>query len=96
MIQSDILSWLKNLDLEESDNEDKTLLPENLFIQSIDLTLRDRISSITEQDNVVTEVFRAIANGGTLPMKSQRSDWKKNDNLILFKDRVYVPPNLAL
>ena len=45
MIQSDALSWWPNLcPKEDNDNENVTLLPEQMFIQSIDTDLWDLIA----------------------------------------------------
>jgi hypothetical protein len=92
MIQSDALSRRPDLCPEEdTDNIDKTLLPEQLFIQTIDQELKELISESIKQDVVITEALTALKTNGPLPMKSTLHDWKIEEELIFFKDKCYVP-----
>ena len=48
MIQSDTLSRRPDfIPNEDHDNEDRILLPENMFINLIDVDLQDRIGTMT-------------------------------------------------
>ena len=96
MIQSDILSRLAHLNTEISDSEDRILLPDHWFINSIDVSLQDRIKACTDIDPIVRDALVAIRKGSLPPMRSALADWKEQDGLVLFKNRCYVPPNLAL
>src|SRR5271154_3074515 len=97
MVQSDVLS--RHPDLcpdEESINEERILLPETLFVNVIDTKLQEAISKIRQQDTVVADTLKALQTGEPLPMKSVKTDWKIDNDLILYKDKCYVPNDLEL
>ena len=97
MIQSDALSRQPDLCLkEDNDNENVTLLPEQMFIRSIDTGLRDLIAWTKNQDHVIVEALEALKTRRTLPMQSALSDWRTNDDLMFYKNRCYVPDNKEL
>ncbi|GBE79420.1 hypothetical protein SCP_0206180 [Sparassis crispa] len=93
MIQSDVLSRRNGLDDSESDNEDRILLPDALFMRSISPTLFDEIRNHAAKDLIVYEVLEAIAHKGPFPMKSSLSDWEVRNGVILYKRKIYVPPS---
>ena len=68
MIQSDILSRLSHLNTEISDNKDQILLPDHWFINSIDVSLQDRIKACTDIDPIVRDALAAIRKGSLPPM----------------------------
>ena len=97
MVQSDALSRRPDLCPEDnSDNENKTLLQDNLFISAIDIELKDLITNSKETDTLVTDAIRALRNGEVLPMKSKISDWTFEEGLIFYRDKCYVPNNQEL
>ncbi|GBE84238.1 hypothetical protein SCP_0602160 [Sparassis crispa] len=96
MIQSDALSRRNGLDDSESDNEDRILLPNALFVRSISPTLFDEIRNHAAKDLIVHEALEAIAHKGPFPMKSSLSDWEVHDGVILYKGKIYVPPSKTL
>ena len=97
MVQSDALSRRPDLcPDEDTDNEDKTLLPDSLFVNAIDTDLHDLISSIRKQDRVVLEALDALKTGGLPPMRSVLSDWRIEDQMVFFKNRCYVPDDMEL
>ncbi|GBE77937.1 hypothetical protein SCP_0108190 [Sparassis crispa] len=96
MIQSDALSRRNGLDDSESDNEDRVLLPNALFVRSISPTLFDEIRNHAAKDLIVHEALEAIAHKGPFPMKSSLSDWEVRDGVILYKGKIYVPPSETL
>ena len=97
MVQSDALSRQPDLCPEDnSDNENKTLLQDNLFISAIDVELKDLIMNSKETDTLVTDAIRALQNGEALPMKSKISDWTFKEGLIFYCDKCYVPNDQEL
>ena len=97
MIQSDALSRRPDLcPKEDNDNENVTLLPEQMFIQSIDTDLRDLIAQTKNQDHVIVEALEALKTCGTPPMQLALSDWRTNGDLVFYKDRCYVPDDKEL
>ena len=92
MVQSDTLS--RHYDLcpnDEPDNMDITLLPDSLFIQTINTEMHNLIATNLMKDDIVKDAIEALKSNGTPPIKSVLSDWKINDGLLFFKDRCYVP-----
>lgn len=96
MIQSDILSRLAHLNTEISDNDDQILLPDHLFVRTIDISLKDKITATIDHDPIVRETLQSIAKTGPYTLKSSVNDWKEKDGLIFFKNRCYVPMNMEL
>lgn len=96
MIQSDTLSRLNHLNLEDNDNDALILLPDAMFVNAIDSSLADRLRAVTATDLVVVEALEAIKTKGPLPMRSNLSDWILEDGLVFFQKRCYVPPNEQL
>jgi RNase H-like domain found in reverse transcriptase len=87
MVQSDALSRREDFDTGDTDNEDMTMLPESLFINSIDVELHDLLAESIMKDDLVIDALKAIKHGGTPPMKSSIADWRINDGLLFFRDR---------
>ena len=73
-----------------------TLLPEQMFIRSIDTNLRDLIAQTKNQDCVIVEALEALKTHGTPPMQLALSDWRTDDDLVFYKNRCYVPDNKEL
>jgi Integrase zinc binding domain len=73
-----------------------TMLPELLFINSIDIELHDLLAESIVKDNIIIDALKAIKHGGTPPMKSSIADWKIEDSLLFFRDQCYVPPDVKL
>jgi RNase H-like domain found in reverse transcriptase len=85
MIQSDALSRRSDHVIgEDTDNENLTLLPDELFMKAIDIQLHDLLVENIMKDDLVKEAVRAIKENGTPPMKSSLSDWEFNDRLLFF------------
>ena len=93
MVQSDALSRQSDLCPEEDmDNEDCILLPEQLFIKTIDLELHNLIASTRKEDELNTKT--ALQNKQLLPLNSHPFDWRIEDDLLFYKDKCYIPDNL--
>ena len=95
MIQSDVLS--RQLDLipeVDHDNENIMLLPDNLFLNLLDVTLQECVLSLGQVDDFL-KTFSP-----TDPPFGSPDDWKfelvNGLNTLFYKDRNYVPDNLAL
>ena len=97
MVQSDALSQQSDLCPEEdTDNEDRLLLPEQLFIKTIDLELHDLIASTGKEDELMKNTKTALQNKRSLPLNSHPFDWRIEDDLLFYKDKCYVPDNLKI
>ena len=97
MVQSDALSRRSDLCPEEDmDNEDRILLPDQLFIKMIDLELHNLIASTGKEDELIKNTREALQNKRSLPLNSHPSDWTIKDNFLFYKDKCYVPDNLEV
>lgn len=96
MVQSDTLSRLHHLNLEDNDNSTLILLPDDMFIATIDMVLEDRIKAVHTQDQVILDALAAAKDGTPLPMKSMLADWTFKDGLVYFCNRCYIPPDQDL
>ena len=97
MVQSDALSRRPDLcPDEDTDNGDKVLLPDTMFVRLIDTELKDLIANNDRLDNVILDAIQAMQNGERLPMNSRMNDWKLDSGLIFYKGKCYVPNDLEL
>jgi hypothetical protein len=96
MVQSDALSRQEDFDTGDTDNEDMMMLPESLFINSINVELHDLLAESIMKDDLVIDMLRAIKHGGTPLMKSSIADWRIDNGLLFFRDRCYVPQDVKL
>uniref|UniRef100_A0A0W0FSN7 RNA-directed DNA polymerase n=1 Tax=Moniliophthora roreri TaxID=221103 RepID=A0A0W0FSN7_MONRR len=95
--QADALSRRSNeQDDVDSDNEDIVVLPDRLFIKGIDLGLKDNIVERLGPDNFHKLALEQLLHQGVPPIKSTLSDWRIENDLLFFQDRVYVPNDTDL
>ena len=95
MVQLDALSRQPNLiPAKDTDNEDMTLLPDNLFLSLLDLTLQDRVLNLGQLDD-----FLKSFSISDLPFGNP-DDWKlelvDGKNTLFYKGQNYVPDDLDL
>ena len=96
MIQSDVLSRRPDfIPDEDNDNEDITMLPDNLFINLIDLDLQKRIANCKDMDWDTTEVLMLLLEQKPATVKNDLEDWTlekvDNKNVLFFKGKNYIP-----
>ncbi|OJT03227.1 Transposon Tf2-12 polyprotein [Trametes pubescens] len=97
MIQSDTLSRRQDLALDKtSDNNDRIVLPEQLFVHLVDTKLATRFQAFAVKDRIFQAIQQALKTGTLPPIKSALSDWREEDGKIFFKNRCYVPANEQL
>ena len=97
MVQSDaLLRRADHIAEEDTNNEDKTILADKLFVKTIDTELQGALVSAIMKDDLVNDALRALKNNRTPPIKSALEDWKFEDGLLFFKDRCYVPQDETL
>jgi len=90
MIQSDALSRRPDhCPTEDNDNEDMVLLPDNLFIDLIDVDLQERIANIDKMDKDAETALLLLLNG------KLADDWtleKYGDrNILFYREKDYIP-----
>ena len=97
MVQSDALSRQPDLcPKDDNDNENRILLPDNLFVNAIDLELHNLIASNGREDDLMKNTRKALQEKNSLPLNSKPTDWKIEDDLLFYKDKCYVPDNLEI
>ncbi|ESK81594.1 hypothetical protein Moror_11136 [Moniliophthora roreri MCA 2997] len=97
MTQADALLRRNNESREEdNDNEDIILLPERLFVKGINLELGTEITERLGLDDFHKSALEQLLHQGVPPIKSALLDWEIRDNLLFFKDRIYIPDDTEL
>ena len=96
MIQSDALSHHPDHIIEDTDNDDKILLPDNIFVCIVDMNLCDALVKGTTDNSVFTAALEGLKHHGPFLINSQLTDWHFNNGLCFFTDRCYVPPTDSL
>ena len=103
MVQSDALSHRSDFYLDEdndNDNEDVTLLPDNLFVNLIDLDLQRRIAASDSYDWTAADTIKLILANGPTEAQADLSDWTVDhvdDKPILFyHDKCCVPKDIEI
>ena len=88
MIQSDNLSRRPDYILDnDTDNKDITMLPDNLFIELIDVDLQNQIAESDNMDKDMMEALATLLNQENTTLINNAKDWtteKFNDKNILF------------
>ena len=95
MIQSNALSWWPDLILEtDHNNENMTLLLNDLFLNLLDITLQEHMLNLGQVDDFLRKFSL------TDPLFGSPNDWKlelvDGLNTSFYKDRNYIPENLTL
>ena len=101
MIQSDALSRRPDFIPEEDhDNENRILLPENMFINLIDTDLQDRIANLTNYDFDVKNALEMLLEKGPNTLQNDLEDWKlekhNGQNVMFYKGKNYIPNDMEL
>jgi hypothetical protein len=96
-IKSDVLSRQEDWSLgKDTDNENLRMLPDELFVKTIDVETHDLLVTALMKDELVTDAVTTLKNRGVPPIKLSLSDWKIEDSLLFFKEQCYVPPDVIL
>ena len=95
MIQSDVLSWQPDLIPKmDHDNENMMLLPNNLCLNLLDITLQEQVLNLGQVDDFLrmfspTDSPFGSPNGWKLELVDEL-------NTLFYEDRNYIPDDLAL
>ncbi len=101
MVQSDTLFRRSDLYLDEdNNNEDITLLPDDLFVNLINLDLQYHIAASDSYDWTAANAIKLLQADRPTEAQSDLSDWTVNhidDKPILFYcDKCYVSKDLDI
>jgi hypothetical protein len=77
MVQSDALSRRPDYGMDKHmEEEDKVVLPDNLFINLLDMELQERILNEKELDLDVKNAIETLIEEGPTSLKNDLQDWK--------------------
>uniref|UniRef100_A0A0W0GC85 Putative retrotransposon nucleocapsid protein n=1 Tax=Moniliophthora roreri TaxID=221103 RepID=A0A0W0GC85_MONRR len=97
MVQSDALSRRSDLiEDEDTDNENVVVLPDKLFINTINMELKDMLEEALPTDEFFKMTVESLLEKGVTPIKSSLQDWRTTDRILYYKNRVYVPNDAKL
>ena len=96
MLGSDLLS--RRADHGNEPPEEATLLPSNIFISAIDLTLLGQIKTLLPNDSYAKWVISAIKAPLASPHQKSMADWTYSEieGLLYFRNKLYIPSNTEL
>jgi hypothetical protein len=94
MILSDELFRRPDHCPEEDETKEEILLPDNLFLNLLDVNLRDRITKNKEYNFYVTKAIGLLQEEGLTSIQNDLEDWKieevDNQKTIFYKGKQYV------
>ena len=96
MVPADALSRRPDLCPEEdNDNEDVTLLSEDLFVRLIDIELLDAVMNTQKDDPTTLEALQLITEGSHLDASTDASLWtiekdQDGNNIIFYKEKMFI------
>ena len=101
MIQLDALSQRPDFIPEEDhDNNNRILLPEEMFVNLIDIDLQDRIANSKNYDFDVKNALEMLLEKGPNTLQHDLEDWKLEEhngkNVMFYKGKNYILNDLDL
>lgn len=93
LAQADTLSRRSDHDTGAHDNEDLVMLPDELFTKAVHVELQERIRETVSRDKTVMESINNAWHLKKEPLIGKKEDWKMDEGIVLFKDKVYIPPD---
>ena len=96
MIQSDALSRRPDHGIDESiGREDQILLPDDLFVNLLDVNPQECILNAKDLDMDIKNVIETIQRNGPTNLLNDISDWKieeiNGQKTIFYKEKNYIP-----
>ena len=101
MVQSDALSRRPDLCPEDdTDNENVVMLPDEMFVNLIDMDLQERIATANDLDGNATEALRLLLEKAPTEMIMGLEDWEMENtngrNILFYKGKNYIPKDTEL
>ena len=79
---------------------DRILLPENMFVNLMDLNLQDRIANTDKYDYDIKNTLELLLENGPNSLRQDLEDWQLekhgNKNILFYKGKNYIPDDLDL
>ena len=76
---------------ENNDNNQITLLPESLFVNTIDLAIADKIAKSSEKDPVIPKTLQAMNEDLPTQFRSRLSNRSYDASILSYQGRIYLP-----
>ena len=101
MTQADALSRRSDhYQKEDRDNKNMVLLPDNLFVNLLDMELQDRILETCDIDHNMSEALDQLLNSDISDLSKDLDNWKvekmEKGNAIFYQGRNYIPKDYEL
>jgi RNase H-like domain found in reverse transcriptase len=100
MILSDALSRRPDHCPEEDETKEEILLPDDLFLNLLDINLRDRITRNKDYDFDVTRAIELLQEKRSTSIQNDLEDWKieevDDQKTIFYKGKQYIPKDQEL
>ena len=101
LIQSDALSWRPDHEIDElTGKEEQVLLPDNLFINLLDIDLQNWILVAKDMDIDIESIIETIMKEGLTNMWDNLADWKIEEvdgqKTRFYKGKNYIPKDQEL
>ena len=93
MVQSDALFQWPDHVLNNNNNEDIILLPNDIFIKMLDMDLENQIQNQTMDDEFFAKGLMATKQSRPTPICFQLEDWTTENGLLFYKGCCYIPPD---
>jgi len=85
---------------EDHDNEDIIMLPDNLFINLIDMELQQKIANSTDMDIDAANALKTLLGQAPTTLQKDLEDWKidifDDKNILFYQGKNYIPRNAEL
>ena len=104
LIQSNAISYLEHLNLEEKDNKDIILLPNNMFIRMLEPDIKQRIKESPHYEEDVRNRIKLLTDKDPSKydpdvlkrIKQDLFNWQIENGLVFYKGRCYIPEDQDL
>ena len=80
----------------EEDDKTIVMLPEDMFILLVATDLRDKIATMTKDDELTMKIKDCLQKQLPPPMHTVLSNWSSTNDLITYKEKVYILTDIEL
>jgi len=84
----------------DHDNKDIVLLPDNLFINLINMELQEKIANSMDMDIDATDALKVLLGQALTHLQKDLEDWSidifDDKNILFYQAKNYIPRNYNL
>ncbi len=102
MVLADALSRRSDLcPVENHDNENVVLLPEDLFVALIDVKLQDTVAKLQQEDLIALEALKLLTEANPQSPSLNTDVWttevdSTESKVLFYKGKIYIPQDMEL